>query len=72
MKQQGRRCLAYFSGGKTFRKRAKKAKNATNHCFYNAKRQKKQNAYANKCGKKNKKADDASHIFLGAKLLGKM
>ena len=36
------------------------------------KMRKKQNAYAKKCEKKGKiKADDASHIFLGAKLLGK-
>ena len=71
MKQQGRRCLAYFSGGKTFRKRAKKAKNATNHCFYNAKRQKKQNAYAKKCGKKKQKGRRCLAYFSGGKTFRK-
>ena len=72
-KQKGRRCLAYFSGGKTFRKNVKKAKNVTNHCFYNAKNAKKTKRIREKMRKKKGKikADDASHIFLGAKLLGK-
>ena len=69
MKQQGRRCLAYFSGGKTFGKKAKRATNATNHCFYNAKMwKKKQNAYAKQCGKCwQKHAEEASSLCDGAK-----